>query len=142
VDQHALTQLLDGDILALSLPDPHEAESVRTALAKWYRRHAQTYFRTSVEHYSAQLGILPPRVFISSAHTRWGSCNAKGEVRLNWRLMQAAQPVIDYVVAHELAHLKELNHSVRFWRLVERIYPEFRQPQTELNAMTQHYMTL
>jgi hypothetical protein len=56
--------------------------------------------------------------------------------------MQASTPVIDYVVAHELAHLQELNHSVRFWRLVERIFPEFREPQGVLNAMTAHYMTL
>jgi len=115
---------------------------VRASVVKWYRRHAQVHFRDRVAHYSARLGVEPPRVFLSSARTRWGSCNAKREVRLNWRLMQAAAPVIDYVIAHELAHLKELNHSVRFWRVVERLCPEFRAPQAELNAMTQHYMTL
>jgi predicted metal-dependent hydrolase len=139
---YALTTLEDDGVLQVALTDPGHAEAVRVAVVKWYRRHALVHFRDRVVHYSSALGVTPPQVFISSARTRWGSCNAKGEVRLNWRLMQAAPPVIDYVVAHELAHLKELNHSTRFWRVVERIYPEFRQPQIELNAMTQHYMTL
>jgi predicted metal-dependent hydrolase len=141
-EQHALTQLLDGDVLALSLPGPHEAETVRAALVKWYRRHAQTYFRARVDHYSAQLGILPPRVFISSAHTRWGSCNANGEVRLNWRLIQAAPHIVNYVVAHELAHLREMNHSVRFWRVVERLCPDYVSARTELNALGEYFMAL
>jgi predicted metal-dependent hydrolase len=142
VEQHALTQLLDADVLALSLPEPHDPETVRAALVKWYRRHAQTYFRARVEHYSAQLGIRQPRVFISSAHTRWGSCNANGEVRLNWRLIQAAPHIVDYVVAHELAHLREMNHSVRFWRVVERLCPHYVSARTELNAMGEHFMAL
>ncbi len=111
---YALAQLKDDDVLQLSLPEPHEPESVRAALVKWYRRHAQSYFRGRVEHFSALLAIDPPRVFISSAQTRWGSCNANREVRLNWRLIQAPPHIVDYVVAHELAHLKEMNHSVAF----------------------------
>jgi predicted metal-dependent hydrolase len=139
---YALTTLQDDNILQVALEDPTLLEAVRASVVKWYRRHAILYFGDRVGHYSAALGVAAPQVFISSARTRWGSCNAKGEVRLNWRLMQAAPPVIDYVVVHELAHLKELNHSARFWRLVERIYPQFRQCQIELTAMTQHYMTL
>jgi predicted metal-dependent hydrolase len=102
---------------------------------KWYRRRAQSYFRDRVEHFSAQLAIDPPRVFISSAQTRWGSCNANREVRLNWRLIQAPPHIVDYVVAHELAHLKEMNHSARFWRIVERLCPGYAAARTELDAM-------
>ncbi len=142
VEHYALTQLRDGDILALSLPEPHEPETVRAALVKWYRRHAQTYFRGRVEHYSGQLGIIPPRVFISSAQTRWGSCNANCEVRLNWRLIQAAPHIVDYVVAHELAHLREMNHSARFWRVVERLCPDYVSARAELNSMGEHFMAL
>jgi len=108
----------------------------------WYRRHAQSYFRGRVERYSAVLGIEPPRVFISNAQTRWGSCNANREVRLNWRLIQASPHIIDYVVAHELAHLKEMNHSARFWRVVERMCPGYQTARTELDAMGQHFMSL
>jgi predicted metal-dependent hydrolase len=139
---YALVTLHDADVLEVTLADPTHTDAVHASVVKWYRRHALNHFRDRVVHYSASLGVEPPRVFLSSARTRWGSCNAKREVRLNWRLMQAPAPVIDYVVAHELAHLKELNHSMRFWRLVERLCPGFRQPQAELNAMTQHYMTL
>jgi predicted metal-dependent hydrolase len=138
----SLTQLRDGDVLWLSLPEPHEAEAVREALVKWYRRHAQTHFRARVGHFSARLGIAEPRVFLSNAQTRWGSCNAEREVRLNWRLIQAAPHVVDYVVAHELAHLKEMNHSPRFWRVVERLCPDYVAARHELNALGHHLMTV
>ncbi len=141
-DCHSLVQLQDGDVLALSLPEPHTADTVRAALVKWYRRHAQAYFRSRVEHYSAQLAVEAPRVFISNARTRWGSCNAKREVRLSWRLMQAAPHIIDYVVAHELAHLRQMNHSARFWRVVERLCPDYASARTELDAMGHHFMAL
>jgi predicted metal-dependent hydrolase len=139
---YLLVTLRDGDQLEVCLNDPAEPESVRDAVVQWYRRHALTHFRSRVMHYSAPLGVEPPRVFLSNARTRWGSCNVQREVRLNWRLMQAGPPVIDYVVAHELAHLKELNHSPRFWRLVEALCPQFRESQAILKAMTYHYMSL
>jgi predicted metal-dependent hydrolase len=139
---YAIAQLQDGGVLQLTLPDPDETDSVRAALIKWYRRHAQSDFRGRVERYSAVLGIEPPRVFISNAQTRWGSCNANREVRLNWRLIQASPHIIDYVVAHELAHLKEMNHSARFWRVVERMCPDYQAARTELDAMGQHFMSL
>jgi predicted metal-dependent hydrolase len=139
---YSLAQLQDGDVLMLSLPEPHTADTVRAALVKWYRRHAQGYFRTRVEHYSAKLAIEAPRVFISNARTQWGSCNAKREVRLSWRLMQAAPHIVDYVVAHELAHLRQMNHSERFWRVVEKLCPDYSSARAELNAMGQHFMVL
>ncbi len=141
-DECALTQLHDDAILRVGLPPAHVTQDVRDAVVKWFRRHASVHFRHRVEHYSAQLGIQPPRVFLSNAQTRWGSCNANAQVRLNWRLMQARLGVIDYVVAHELAHLKEMNHSARFWRVVERLCPDYAAARAELNAMGQHYMAL
>jgi predicted metal-dependent hydrolase len=141
-DQYPLVQLRDGDVLALSLPEPHTADAVRAALVKWYRRHAQAHFRARVEHFSARLTVEAPRVFISNAQTRWGSCNAKREVRLSWRLMQAAPHIVDYVVAHELAHLRQMNHSARFWRVVETLCPEYASARAELDAMGHHFMAL
>lgn len=141
-DDYALEQLQDGDMLALTLPLPHDAERVRAALTKWYRRHAKNHFAARVALYSAKLGIDPPSVFISNAQTRWGSCNANRQVRLNWRLIQAAPHVVDYVVAHELAHLREMNHSARFWNVVERLCPDYRAARAELNSMGQHYMAI
>ena len=139
---YPLVQLQDSDILALSLPDPFTADTVRAALVNWYRRHAQAHFRARVGHYSGQLGVEAPRVFVSNARTRWGSCNANREVRLSWRLMQAASPVVDYVVAHELAHLKQMNHSARFWSVVQRLCPDYASARAELDAIGPHFMTL
>lgn len=141
-EPYALTQLADDDVLKLSLPTPHDAKTVRNAVVRWYRRHAQAHFRARVEHFAQRLGVPAPRVFISSAQTRWGSCNANNEVRLNWRLMQGGAHVVDYVVAHELAHLKEMNHSARFWRVVERLFPDYESAKAELNAMGTHFMAL
>lgn len=137
-----IAQLRDGDALELSLAAPHAPERVREAVVQWYRRHAAPHFAERVQHFSARLEVTTPRVLLSSARTRWGSCNAAGEVRLNWRLMQAASPVIDYVVAHEVAHLKVLSHSTRFWRTVQRIYPDYEAAKAELAAMSQHFMAL
>ncbi|MFN9391063.1 MAG: M48 family metallopeptidase [Betaproteobacteria bacterium] len=95
-----------------------------------------------MEHFAERLGVARPRVLLSDARTRWGSCNAGGEVRLNWRLMQAPEALIDYVVAHEVAHLLHLNHSPRFWRAVERIYPAWETARAELAATSHHYMSL
>ena len=138
----AIAQLKDGDALELSLAAPHAPERVREAVVQWYRRHAVAHFSERVHHFSAKLAVATPRVLLSSARTRWGSCNAAGEVRLNWRLMQAASPIIDYVVAHEVAHLKVLSHSTRFWRTVQRIYPDYEGAKAELAAMSQHFMAL
>lgn len=140
--RYPLMQLLDGNILALSLPEPHSPERVHAALVKWYRRHALAHFRERIHYYSALLAVEPPRVFISNARARWGSCNANREVRLSWRLMQAAPHVVDYVIAHELAHLRQMNHSARFWRVVESLCPGYTAARSELDAMGSHFMAL
>jgi predicted metal-dependent hydrolase len=104
-------------------------------LILFFKREARPLFAARIEHYAARLGVSPPPLFLSSAQSRWGSCNTKGEVRLSWRLLHFAPPLIDYVVAHELAHLKEMNHSARFWAIVSRLYPEWRQARTEIRRL-------
>ena len=74
-------------------------------------------------HFAARLARTAPPVKISNARSEWGSCNHKGEIRLNWRLAQLPTELADYVVAHEIAHLVELNHSARFWAVVEALMP-------------------
>ena len=80
--------------------------------------------------------IVPAPVKLSNARTQWGSCNHKGEIRLNWRLIQLPPRLADYVVAHEVAHLVELNHSRRFWTLVETLIPGHDDARRELDALT------
>jgi predicted metal-dependent hydrolase len=137
-----LARLRDDAVLEVGLPAAPEPELVREIVVKWYRRHALPHLSERVTHFCARLDTPAPRVFLSDARTRWGSCNAQCEIRLNWRLMQAAAHVVDYVVAHEVAHLKVLSHSSRFWRVVERIYPDYQSAKAELAAMSHHFMSL
>lgn len=137
----AITQIREGDVLEVALAAPH-APQVREAVVSWYRRHALAHFADRVRHFCGQLDLAPPRLALSDARTRWGSCSPQHEIRLNWRLMQAHGDVIDYVVAHEVAHLRVSSHSTRFWRLVQRLHPGYESARAELNAMGEHYMAL
>ena len=137
-----LVTLREEDRLHVTVTDPDHKDSIKTAVIKWYRRHAQSNFADRIRELAPRLTVAVPRLFLSSARTRWGSCNAKGEIRLNWRLIQSAQPTIDYVVVHELAHLIEMNHSRRFWQLVASVCPHYREACAELNRMGVYYMDI
>lgn len=89
------------------------------------RERAREYFLDRVRHYAALIGRDAPPVSVGAARTRWGSCSRSG-IRLNWRLIHLPPEIVDYVVAHEVAHLREMNHSSRFWRLVESLCPNCR----------------
>jgi predicted metal-dependent hydrolase len=134
--------MLEGDRLQFSLADPGNAEAVKAAIIKWYRVRAQPHYLDRVNEFAPILGVTMPRLLLSNARTRWGSCNAKREVRLNWRLLQATPPAIDYVVVHELAHLVEMNHSRKFWKLVATACPHYREACAELNSMGVYYMDI
>lgn len=126
------------EFLEVSLPDASPSK-VEAAVEGWYRRQALPHFAARIAHYCPKLGVGLPKLFLSNAKTRWGSCNSKGEVRLNWRLIRMAPDLIDYVVAHELAHLIEMNHSAAFWHRVEAIFPGYATARATLkrsrNAM-------
>ncbi len=79
------------------------------------------------EYYARQMQVSYGRVAVKDQKTRWGSCSAKGNLNFNWRLILAPGEVLDYVVVHELAHRREMNHSVRFWNLVESVLPDYQQ---------------
>lgn len=120
-------------VLELALPTP-EKTAVSRKVLQWYKKQALDDFGRRLEIFSAKLGVPVPKLLISSARTRWGSCNSKREVRLNWRLLQAPPHLINYVICHELAHLKEMNHSARFWAVVASIYPDYKSAEKELKA--------
>jgi predicted metal-dependent hydrolase len=121
--------------LTLCLRSPDDAGRV---LEKALRERARELFLVRLAHYAALLGVAMPRLTLSAARTRWGSCSLKTGVRLNWRLIHFPLPVIDYVVAHELAHLREMNHSHRFWSIVEHLYPDYRAARDELKKLAAH----
>ena len=120
--------------ISVALPTPNNQTSIARKVLQWYKKQALTDFSRRIALLAAKLGVEAPPLFLSNARSRWGSCNSRGEVRLNWRLLQAPPHIINYVVAHELAHLKEMNHSAQFWTTVERIYPDYKTAEKELKA--------
>lgn len=120
--------------ISVALPTPNNQTSIARKVLQWYKKQALTDFTRRIALFAAKLGVETPPIFLSSARSRWGSCNSRGEVRLNWRLLQAPPQIINYVVAHELAHLKEMNHSAKFWATVARIYPDYKTAEKELKA--------
>lgn len=121
--------------LTLCLRSPADAGRV---LEKALRESARELFLTRLAHYAALLGVAMPRLTLSAARTRWGSCSLQTGIRLNWRLIHFPLHVIDYVVAHELAHLREMNHSPRFWSVVGSLYPDYRVARDELKTLAAH----
>lgn len=102
------------------------------SLVAWLKACALEALRPRVAHYSACVGRPAPRVALSNARSQWGVCNEDGSIRLSWRLVHLEPSLSDYVVAHEVAHLVELNHSRRFWSLVASLYPEWRVARERL----------
>jgi len=127
---------LEAGRLLWALPTPEQADIVARKVVQWYRREAMVDFTRRIELLAARLGVAPSAIALSSARTRWGSCNSRGEIRLNWRLIQAPPHLIHYVAAHELAHLKEMNHSPRFWAIVERLCPDYLAARHELKTLS------
>lgn len=120
--------------ISVALPTPNNQTSIARKVLLWYKKQALTDFSRRIALLAAKLGVETPPLFLSSARSRWGSCNSRGEVRLNWRLLQAPPHIVNYVVAHELAHLKEMNHSAKFWATVARIYPDYKTAEKELKT--------
>jgi len=115
----------DGDELRLALPPQAAEAQVRDAVQSWLKEQARRVLEERLLELSSRSAVSYSSWALSSARSQWGSCGADGRIRLNWRLIHFALPVIDYVVAHELAHLKELNHGPAFWRQVARLLPGF-----------------
>jgi hypothetical protein len=129
IEDHQRQPLLLNGGFRLSRTALPRAEAV---FERWYRRQAQRVMSERAEAYAASHGFAFSRIKITAARKRWGSCGHRGNLSFAWRLVMAPQPVIDYVVVHELAHLKHRNHSKRFWSKVASILPDFRQREAWL----------
>ena len=113
--------------LHLGLPHTAQPEQIRDTVQSWLQRQARRIFEERCALFAPRLGVCMRRLSLSSASTRWGSASADGSIRLNWRLVHFGLPVIDYVVTHELAHLREMNHSPAFWEVVRAALPDFER---------------
>ncbi len=112
----------------------HDAtpEQIRDSAQAWLMRQAKQVFTERLNHFAPQLGVQWRKLSLSSAGTRWGSASADGSIRLNWRLIHFKQSVIDYVVVHELSHLRVMDHSPRFWDTVRAVVPDYAELRNEL----------
>jgi len=118
--------------LAIGLPAHADAEQIKDRVQGWLQTEAKRIFVERLDIYAVRLEVSYRTCALSSAATRWGSCSSDGKIRLNWRLIHFPLTIIDYVVAHELSHLREMNHSPRFWETVETVFPEFREARQTL----------
>ena len=119
----------DGDRFVITCPvagDPH------AALETWYRTHARTVFEQRVTFWAANFNLQHGAISIRNQRTRWGSCTHKADLSFNWRLVLAPEWVLDAIVVHELCHIDELNHSSRFWALLDQRFPQHRDAQAWL----------
>lgn len=130
---------LDNGWLRVPLP-PHLAEQhrsgyVRAALIDWYKRHAGQRIPKRILQWADKLDVQAPEVILAEPRKRWGSASSSGTVRINWRIIQAPSSLVDYVVAHELTHLRHPDHTPDFWRALERVMPDYEHRKAGLRLL-------
>jgi predicted metal-dependent hydrolase len=116
--------------------------AIESGVRDWLKQQALACFTRRCHDYSAQLELPAPAVRLSNARTRWGSCHANGRISMNWRLVQAPPTWIEYVAAHEVAHLRQMNHSPAFWRTVEILVADYAERRTALRHEAHRYLLL
>jgi len=117
---------LDGDKAYITLPRRSE-ELLRQIIEAWYRWAAKSLFEERVKMWAERIGVSYQNIFVKNQKTRWGSCSKRQNLNLNMRIIMAPLEVVDYLLVHELSHLKEMNHSKRFWSLVEHYCPGYKR---------------
>ena len=138
-DQTYGVVLSEGGVLEVGraqLAGKKKQHTVAELIQQWMQQQALILFKQKCEYFGDVLGVRPEKVALTAAKTRWGSTNSRGYIRLHWRLLQMPHEVIDYVVVHELAHLKEMNHGHRFWAVVESVLPDYAQRRKKLKLMS------
>jgi predicted metal-dependent hydrolase len=119
-------------VLPVTVPPGASVTQVRDAAQVWLKKQAKALFEERLHHFAPLLGVRWQKLSLSSASTRWGSARVDGHIRLNWRLIHLPTSQIDYVVVHELAHLREMNHSPRFWETVGEVMPDYAERRKAL----------
>lgn len=131
----------DGQLLCYG-PHTLDATGIEKSVRDWLRLQALRCFTGICHRHASQLGVAAPAVRLSNARTRWGSCHAGGRIRMHWRLIQTPHEWIEYVAAHEVAHLCQMNHSPAFWRTVAELVPDHAQRRAALRRDAHRYLLL
>ena len=119
------TRLNGAAELVVSMPEA-KPDWVRNALVRWYKLQAQLHIEQRVSYFAPLVGACPKSIEIKTYRARWGSCNSRGQVQFNWKLMMAPSAVVDSVVVHELCHLLHMHHGPEFWAQVKRVLPSYQ----------------
>lgn len=122
-------------VLHLGLPVDAAPASIRALVNAWWLRHARSVFTERLQRFAPLLGVQWQSLRLSNAQTRWGSAKHDGSIMLNWRLLHFRLPVLDYVVIHELSHLRVMDHSPRFWAVVGSVCPDYAGLRAELRYL-------
>jgi hypothetical protein len=107
--------------------DPDYIEEAKDLFANWYKREAKERVTERVEYFSNKFQLFSEGIKITSARSRWGSCSRDNRLSFSWRIIMASLAVVDYVLIHELVHIREKNHSKKFWNHLESVFPDYRQ---------------
>ena len=129
-------QLIIGDtnVLRIGVSAKANTAQIRDCVQAWLMRQARELFEARLNHFAPLLGVEWKKLSLSNAGTRWGSARVDGAIRLNWRLIHLSPSEIDYVVAHELSHLRVMNHSAQFWETVRSVMPDYAQRRQRLKT--------
>ncbi|WP_066639547.1 M48 family metallopeptidase [Desulfolucanica intricata] len=124
--------------LPLDLSTNDKSKNIKNLLEKWYRNRAREVIIKRLDYYNKYYKLSYNKIFIKNQKTRWGSCSTLKNLNFNWRIIMAPLPIVDYIVVHELCHIKEQNHSTAFWSLVEQQIPDYKKRKAWLknNGMT------
>jgi len=127
-------QLITGEthVLRIGVSANANASQIRDCVQAWLMRQARELFEARLNHFAPLLGVEWKKLSLSNAGTRWGSAGVDGAIRLNWRLIHVSPSEIDYVVAHELSHLRVMNHSAQFWETVRSVMPDYAERRQRL----------
>lgn len=123
----APVKLVNGRLVVTAPGGAEQPHIIRNALIRWYKHQAIRKLPERVDRYAAMVGVEPVSVGVKTFKSRWGSCTARGRLEFNWKIMLAPNGMVDYVVVHELCHLKQHDHSPAFWREVERVLPDYQR---------------
>ena len=125
----SLTQQIYGcPSNSIALPNAQRtAQNIQLALIDWYRNHAEKRLQEKTKRYAKLISVTPNAVGIKSFKSRWGSCHMNGDIVFNWKIIMAPNRIVDYVVVHELCHLKHHDHSPKFWQAVEKVIPDYKR---------------
>lgn len=130
---------LMAETLFLKCLFPTEAVNIKKTLERWYRKEAEILLKERTLHFTEIMGVVPREIIIKQQKNRWGSCDSHNIIRYNWKVIMAPADLIDYLVVHELAHIREKNHGKAFWEYVASILPDYQERRRRLKSFHTHF---